>query len=388
MGNQQSKAILLVTGFLGLSLIWVNLNDAEDNPEGGGGIINLGNTCFLNALLQAFASSQAFVSYIQSLCCYVVQDTPQHDFAIVQCLKQAVETLRNGKSHLRPEDLVSHLTHKFPYFGQQQDSHEVYLVLHDALTRVRAQPSLRSLLSSADGVDPMLGLMTNIVTCLHCSNQTESLQPFSYLYLDWKPDLSMALKAMCDGETVEYECLKCSVTRTTHELQRQLSVSEDRSVSLFEKETERSRIHSLMASIKRAAAADDSSEAGFLVKSKYMAQLTHTVVRLPQVLCVLVKRLVYSSAGYLTKVQNHLNFPLELSKDTGLQALGISNDRDKYELSALIEHSGNALGGHYFTYKRTGEDWLYVSDTAVRKVDIRAVQRGQAYMLFYEKVGN
>jgi len=386
MGNQQSKAVLLVTGFLGLSLIWVNLQDAEDF-QGGGGIINLGNTCFLNALLQAFASSQAFVAYIQSLCCYVVQDTPQHDFAIVQSLKQAVETLRSGKTHLRPEDLVSHLTHKFPYFGQQQDSHEVYLVLHDALTRVRAQPSLRSLLTSPEGVDPMLGLMTNTVTCLHCSNQTESLQPFSYLYLDWKPDLSSALQAMCDGETVEYECLKCSVARTTQELQRQLSVSEEKAGSLFEKETERSRIHSLMASMSRAAATEDSSEAGFLVRSKYVAQLTHTVVRLPQVLCILVKRLIYSSAGYLTKVQNHLTFPIELTTDSGLQALGISNDREKYELSALIEHSGTALGGHYFTYKRTAEDWLYVSDTAVHKVDIRAVQRGQAYMLFYEKVG-
>ena len=388
MGNQQSKTVLLVTGFLGLSLIWFNLNDADDYPSGSGGIINLGNTCFLNALLQAFSANQSFVTYIQSLNCYVVEDTPDHDFAIVSSLKQAIVTLTAGKSHLKPDDLVSHLTHKFPYFGQQQDSHEVYLVLHDSLTRVRAQPSLRALLTSPEGLDPMLGLMTNTVTCVNCGNKTESLQPFSYLYLDWKPELVSALQAMCDGEVVEYECLKCSISKTNQELQRQLTVSETKESTLFEKEMERTRIRGLMSTIRKAEVMEDSTEAGFLVKSKSVARLTHTVVRLPQVLCVLVKRLVYSTAGYLTKVQNHMDFPMELTQETGLKVVGEEGVKRKYVLTAMIEHSGNALGGHYFTYKKTGEEWMYVSDTAVRPVDVMAVRRGQAYMLFYEKVTN
>jgi Ubiquitin carboxyl-terminal hydrolase len=58
-----------------------------------------------------------------------------------------------------------------------------------------------------------------------------------------------------------------------------------------------------------------------------------------------------------------------------------------YRLQSVIEHRGNAFGGHYVSYRRdsTGA-WFQISDANVTKVSWQHVQSCQAYMLFYEAV--
>ena len=57
-----------------------------------------------------------------------------------------------------------------------------------------------------------------------------------------------------------------------------------------------------------------------------------------------------------------------------------------YRLQAIIEHRGDAFGGHYVCYRRDPSNgrWLYISDDTVRSCDWSDVRRCQAYMLFYE----
>jgi ubiquitin C-terminal hydrolase len=64
-----------------------------------------------------------------------------------------------------------------------------------------------------------------------------------------------------------------------------------------------------------------------------------------------------------------------------------SNENIAYRLQSVIEHRGNAFGGHYVSYRRdhTGS-WFCISDSLVTPVSWRQVQTCQAYMLFYEAI--
>jgi ubiquitin C-terminal hydrolase len=56
-----------------------------------------------------------------------------------------------------------------------------------------------------------------------------------------------------------------------------------------------------------------------------------------------------------------------------------------YRLQSIIEHRGNAHGGHYVSYRRNASgDWFRISDNNVTPISWRQVRTCQAYMLFYE----
>jgi ubiquitin C-terminal hydrolase len=55
-----------------------------------------------------------------------------------------------------------------------------------------------------------------------------------------------------------------------------------------------------------------------------------------------------------------------------------------YRLESLVEHRGNAHGGHYICYRRFGKSWFRISDHTVSHISWKEVRNCQAYMLFYE----
>ncbi|XP_064619927.1 ubiquitin carboxyl-terminal hydrolase 30-like [Lineus longissimus] len=103
--------------------------------------------------------------------------------------------------------------------------------------------------------------------------------------------------------------------------------------------------------------------------------------------------------------QNAAEVPaFSASANTAIQAANLSmllnmpdlNKRSdcKYKLTAVLVHHGDALSGHFVTYRRAlpplgqnfSDRWLYTSDTEVHKVRLSEVLDSNAYMLFYEKV--
>lgn len=55
-----------------------------------------------------------------------------------------------------------------------------------------------------------------------------------------------------------------------------------------------------------------------------------------------------------------------------------------YRLMSIIEHRGNASGGHYICYRRFRNSWYRVNDNTVTEIAWKHVRLCEAYMLFYE----
>lgn len=131
--------------------------------------------------------------------------------------------------------------------------------------------------------------------------------------------------------------------------------------------------------------------------------------KLPDCLCFHIQRTGFSG-GQAYKRHDFVDFPqiLDMERFThssqasrvkNIQRLTMdfSSDMDnkvpmKYQLQAVIVHSGGINSGHYITYRRGpfggkfAKKWFFTSDADVRLVSYDEVNKAPAYMLFYEKL--
>ena len=116
------------------------------------------------------------------------------------------------------------------------------------------------------------------------------------------------------------------------------------------------------------------------------------VMRSPKALCIHIQRRHYDLARQqMVKIQRHTYFDetLDLCQSWALAQSFPASYATKipYKLVSVVEHVGNAFGGHYQTYRLIGpRRWVLVSDESIRTVSWDQVKSCQAYMLFYVAV--
>ncbi|XP_015061471.1 ubiquitin carboxyl-terminal hydrolase 18 isoform X1 [Solanum pennellii] len=110
-----------------------------------------------------------------------------------------------------------------------------------------------------------------------------------------------------------------------------------------------------------------------------------TILEAPNILTIALKR--FKSGDTPGKLNNRVTFPESLDLNPNMSETGDGNDH--FNLYAVIVHEdmSNALHcGHYICYiKDLTENWYRADDTEVIDVGIDDVLAQQAYMLFYSR---
>ncbi|KAG7339752.1 ubiquitin carboxyl-terminal hydrolase [Nitzschia inconspicua] len=166
-----------------------------------------------------------------------------------------------------------------------------------------------------------------------------------------------------------------------------------------------------------------AAAAAVTVMERCVARKCLLMTRLPSILCCHIQRRYFDPySGKMEKCVQHVEFPhtLDVSpycaygpRANTLWAAGsftngtagrdhndnncshsqsrmngpnpFEEGRILYQLESVIEHRGNANGGHYVAYRRdTVGRWYMISDTTVHCVSWQDVRCSQAYLLFYE----
>ncbi|KAI5695993.1 hypothetical protein M8J75_006594 [Diaphorina citri] len=357
------------------------------------GLKNLGNTCFMNAVLQSLSNIQEFSHFFKQLPAITEISTKQNGGGgRMQSLKDLnnhlmVEELRkvficltdhhlaDNKSAISPEELFVVIWKVMPSrFGwfRQQDAHEF---LRYTLDRVHNElvhlPDSVTIATEAKeeggggGKDTKPSIVTNIfggallseVRCLTCTTLYKKIDPFLDLSLDIPDNISK--KRNKDGdekpfveveelaETEIYNCNNC--------------------------------------------------------KSKQSSTKKFWFKRLPNVLCLHLKRFRWTNANASwTKVDTMIDFPvssLDMSAyilpepsdpQTGRPSSkpsappGGHLDSNIYDLAAVIVHHGTGVhSGHYTAYAIHEAQWWHFDDSTVMPVDIPALKKCKPYILFY-----
>lgn len=218
------------------------------------GLINLGNTCFMNAILQSLNNLEQFYLFFKKLPSLDVKMSTDvkrtHKYStrrngdideislVEEVRKISCALWEEGSGAYSPDSLFAVVWKLVPKFRgyQQQDAHEFmrYLLdkLHTELIQVR-KPQHKTGQSIVS--DIFEGILQSDVSCLTCRNESRKLDPILDISLDipkkdkkkTSPDchLSDCLDSFTDLETLQesewYYCPRCKSRRPST---KQLSI--------------------------------------------------------------------------------------------------------------------------------------------------------------------
>lgn len=105
-----------------------------------------------------------------------------------------------------------------------------------------------------------------------------------------------------------------------------------------------------------------------------------TIFNLPKYLVISLKR--FKGNG---KITNYIDFPLE-NLDLSKYYNGYKKNKWNYNLLAICNHEGGMGGGHYYAYVKNNTHWYNMNDRSVGEIPEERVKTKNAYMLFYGKL--
>merc|ERR1712223_559136 len=366
------------------------------SPKKRLGLKNLGNTCFMNSVLQSLSNIEEFSKVIKTLPSLDERQAKKNKerrksggqngalgldgIILTDELKKVIVALNHGeeKSAISPDSLFQAIWKVVPRFRgyQQQDAHEFLRYMLDRLhterlcllpgdvnflqkqqnlspysRRSTAKSSSHSLVTSIFG-----GTLQSEVTCLSCKTSSKKHDPFLDLSIDIPSNFSQFGNKCKDGDDKRpictlYDCL-----------QKFVDIEE-------------------LAESERFFCNN--------CKSKQRSTKKFWVRRLPNVLCLHIKRFRWSPYSR-TKIDTHVGFPLsglDMSQYllSNLHETRCSNSGSSlYDLAAVIVHHGSGAGsGHYTAFGTKNSNWYHFNDSTVSVADPETVKHCKAYILFY-----
>ncbi|KAM3965524.1 ubiquitin carboxyl-terminal hydrolase 3 [Aphomia sociella] len=347
------------------------------------GLKNLGNTCFMNAVLQSLNNIQEFSCYFSQLPSLEMKTNGRkvyhsrsytrqemHDVLMAEELRKVLINLNSGcgsKAAISPECLFLVIWKVVPRFRgyQQQDAHEFlrYMLdrLHTELLQLlppdRAESSFVSRTPAASIVTAVFGgTLQSEVRCLACGTESKKFDPFL--------DLSLELPEAGRHEA-PVALLDC-----------------------------------LASFVQVEELADTERYFCSSCKCKQKSTKQFWIRRLPNVLCLHLKRFRWHNY-FRTKVDTRISFPLRALDVSAFAAGGVaaaaggdtSGETDTrrssrahglYDLAAVIVHHGSGAGsGHYTAFAINEDQWFHFNDQTVRPAEAAAVAACKPYILFY-----
>ncbi|KAF9434465.1 ATP-binding cassette sub- D member 4, partial [Entomortierella beljakovae] len=302
----------------------------------GPGLNNLGNTCFLNSVLQCLTYTAPLANYLLS---------NQHsgsckttNFCMMCLLEKHVGRCFNHSMNeaIAPKVIVGRLRNIGKQFriGRQEDSHEFARYLIDALQKsclIGFDSKLDDRIKETTVIHQIFGgYFQSQVKCMKCGHESNTFET----YLDVSVDIRGAesvQKAFRDftkpdilTKSNQYKCDKCKV----------------------------------------------------LVDARKQM----TIYEAPKILCIHLKRFTFTGQ----KINRHVNFDSKLELNSVMSTNKKHPDLT-YSLYAVLVHAGGSChSGHYYCYVKSSNGiWYSMNDSHVSVVSLQTVLSQNAYMLFY-----
>ncbi|OJJ49168.1 hypothetical protein ASPZODRAFT_1411344 [Penicilliopsis zonata CBS 506.65] len=329
-----------------------NANKRPCSKQGARGLYNMGQTCYLNVILQSMLHDPILNTY------FLGNSHQPHDCSLPDCVGCAVaETFAEFNSGEKAEGfgalnlLMASWKSSSALAGyQQQDAHEYYQFLVDKL-----HASTDGHLEGHEMGCPCFfhkafyGKLRSSVTCDKCGNVTRTEDPM----IDLSLDVQIQAKKRAMGGTGP------STVPTLNGCLESFTSPEK-----------------LMADVYNCSGCGGTPQ-------KATKQLR--IKKLPAILCMQLKRFEHTFS-VSEKVEGRIDFPMSINMlpfTTNPNCQKVDKSRYMYDLSSAVVHKGKLDAGHYYVYCRQGDQWMLFNDDQVTAVTEAEVLKADAYLLFY-----
>ncbi|XP_017376950.1 ubiquitin carboxyl-terminal hydrolase 51 [Cebus imitator] len=345
------------------------------------GLINLGNTCFMNCIVQALTHIPLLKDFFLSDKHKCIMTSPS--LCLVCEMSSLFHAMYSGSRtpHI-PYKLLHliwiHAEHLAGY--RQQDAHEFLIAILDVLHRHSKDDSGGQETNNPNCCNCIIdqiftGGLQSDVTCQTCHSVSTTIDPC------W--DISLDLPGSCatfDSQNPE---------------RADGTVSRDDHIPGIPSLTDCLQWFTRPEHLGSSAKIKCGSCQSYQESTKQL-----TMNKLPVVACFHFKRFEHS-AKQRRKITTYISFPLELdmtpfmasSKESRMNGqlqlpTNSGNNENKYSLFAVVNHQGTLESGHYTSFIRQQKDqWFSCDDAIITKATIEDLLYSEGYLLFYHKQG-
>ncbi|KAJ9146516.1 hypothetical protein P3X46_028771 [Hevea brasiliensis] len=304
------------------------------------GLINCGNSCYANAVLQCLAFTPPLTAYfVQGL---HSKECVNKEWCFTCGFESLILKAKEGKSPLSPIGILSQLQSLGSQLGsgREEDAHEFLRYSIDAMQSVCLKEAGVNALGSFEEETTLIGLtfggyLHSKIRCMKCHYKSERHERMMDLTVEIEGDIGKLEDALrqftgteiLDGDN-KYQCSRC--------------------------------------------------------KSYERAKKKLTILEAPNVLTIALKRF---QSGKFGKLNKSIRFPEIL--DLAPYMSGTSDKSPIYRLYGVVVHQDNmnaSFSGHYVCYvKNIQNKWFKIDDSTVTPVEIGRVLTEGAYMLLYAR---
>ncbi|XP_063703398.1 ubiquitin carboxyl-terminal hydrolase Usp2 isoform X2 [Culicoides brevitarsis] len=334
----------------------------KENQEGLCGLWNIGNTCFMNSVLQCLSHTKELTRGIRALVPVRAAGKDQRIFTEFQKLIKELWTPGNRSVNPSEFKMAFSSKHRMYSGSAQQDSQEFLRFFLD---------SVHGALNTATKADPIT-----------LEDSMSDARKAELMWNWYSKTENSVIKDLFVGQLKStLKCTECGNTSTTFDPFWDLSVS-------LPSNTRCKLSDCLDSFIKEEILDGDEMPTCSKCKTRRKSTKSFTIQRFPKILVIHLKRFSETRWSKLTTL---VEFPTS-EGGLNLEPYASSSNSDSsnglYSLYATSNHMGSTAGGHYVAFCKhpVSKKWHEFNDNSVTDAPESSLVSSSAYLLFYERM--
>jgi ubiquitin C-terminal hydrolase len=339
------------------------MNLTKYNNKGNVGLVNLGNTCFLNSCIQALSHTFELNELLDK-----VKTIKKVNESVITNEWNALRKLmwENNDISVSPNKFVhnvqrlAHIKGKELFTGwSQNDMSEFLIFMVDCMHESISRPvHVRITGKSEHGVDELALDCYKMLKTTYAKEYSEIMDLMYGIYVSEITSIDGKVKHATKSESFFVLDLPIPIKPN---------------ITIYD---------CLDAFTKPETLSGDNAWLNEKTGKKEAVNKRMTFWNFPRIIVITLKR--FSGNGK-HKMNDMVSYPLN-DLDLSSYVTGYKPKSYKYELYAVCNHMGNVNGGHYTAFaKKSTNEWVHFNDQNVNVMDPANIVTPMAYCLFYRK---